>query len=217
MRWGFERSAVFAGLIGGLGALSRDTRGEGLVDASYGRIDGDVTLVAGVGGVVTPGGPRVTGELRARYLETVGLFATYEDGALVGAASDPRRVVAAGFELRPFFLYRWLHGLETHRARWDLFLDSIGLELGMVWAEPEGTSFASRPGVEGGLGVEVPIFPAASGPWVGLHGGIRWSDETLASGSVHTEEDREAYLSITLAWHQVITTHLVDAGDRPPE
>jgi hypothetical protein len=217
MPWGFERAAFFAAMVAGLAAFSGVTRAEGLVEPSYGRIEGDVTLVAGAGGVVTPGGPRVTGELRARYLETVGLFATYEDGPLVGSASDPRRIVAAGFELRPFFLYRWLRGLETHRARWDLFLDSIGLELGMIWAQPEGRSFASRPGFEGGLGVEVPIVAAASGPWIGLHGGLRWSDDTLASGSVRTGVDREAYLSITLAWHQVVSAHLVDVGDRAPE
>jgi hypothetical protein len=216
MRWGFERAGILAAVIGGLGAYCADARAQGAVEPSYGRIDGDVTVVVGAGGVVTPGGPRATGELRARYLETMGLFATYEDSLPVGSHADPRRLVAAGFELRPFFLYRWLRGLETHRARWDLSVDSFGLELGMTWPQPKGEPFAERPGVEFGLGIEVPIFPAASGPWFGLHGGIRWGDEVFASGVVRTGQDREAYLSITLAWHQVISAHLVDLGDRAP-
>ncbi len=216
MRWVFERAVVVAATIGGLGAYCPDTRGDAAVEPSYGRIEGDVTLVVGAGGVISPRGPRATGELRARYLETVGLFATYEDGVLVGSASDPRRVVTAGFELRPLFLYRWLRGLETHRARWDLLIDSVGLELGMAWAQPEGASFVAHPGVEAGLGIEFPIVPAASGPWIGVHGGVRWSDDVLGSGAVRSAEDREAYLSITLAWHEVISAHVVDAGDRAP-
>ncbi len=215
MRWAFEHLVV-AAMVGGQVAYGTDARGEDAVEPSYGRIDGDVTVVVGVGGVVAPGEPRATGEVRLRYLETAGLFATYEDGALLGSASDPRRVFASGFELRPFFLYRWLQGYETRRARWDLLLDSVGLELGVTWVQPVEGSFASRPGVEAGLGIEVPILPAASGPWLGLHGGVRWSDDVLGSGFVRTAEDRAAYLSITLAWHQVISTHVVDVGDRAP-
>ncbi len=213
---GFALLAATAAIVGGLGTYGMDARGDDAVEPSYGRIDGDVTVVVGAGGVITPGQPRATGEVRARYLETAGLFVTYEDGALVGSASDPLRVFAVGFELRPFFLYRRLQGLETRRARWDLLLDSIGLELGVVWGQPMGGSFASRPGVEAGLGIEVPILPAASGPWIGLHGGVRWSDGVLGSGFVQTAEDRAAYLSITLAWHQVISVHMVDVGDRAP-
>src|SRR5689334_5367748 len=76
------------------------------VDTSYGRIDGDVTLVVGAGAVVAARGPRATAEMRVRYLDTVGAFATYEDGPLVGSETDPRRVFATGLELRPFFLAR---------------------------------------------------------------------------------------------------------------
>jgi hypothetical protein len=211
---GFERAVLVAATIGGLGAFGADAGGEGIVEPSYGRIEGDMTIVAGAGAVVTSGGPRATGELRLRYLETVGVFGAYEDGDLVGSASDPRRAVSAGFELRPLFLYRWLQGLETRRARWDLLLDSLGLELGMIWVEPKEAPFATHPGLEAGLGIEFPIVPAASGPWIGVHGGARWGDDMLASGMARTGEDREAYLSITLAWHQVIAAHVVDVGDR---
>ncbi len=206
--------ASLAAVVCGVG-FAGDAWAEG-VEPSYGRVAGDVTLVAGVGAAVASGGPRAEGELRARYLETAGVYGTYEDGAIVGSSAAPRRVVAAGFELRPLFLYRWLQGHETHRARLDLAIDSIGLELGLTWQQPQGGSFDSSPGFEVGLGLEVPLLVDATGLWVAFHGGIRWSDETLASGLVATPEEREVYLSVTLAWHQLVAVHLVDIGDRAP-
>jgi hypothetical protein len=194
-----------------------EARAEGVVEPSYGRIEGDVTLVVGAGGAVASGGPRAEGELRARYLETAGAFATYEDGSIVGSTAAPRRVVAAGLEMRPLFLYRWLQGQETRRARLDLAIDSIGLELGLTWQQPEGASFTSSPGFEAGLGVEVPLLLDATGLWLAFHAGVRWSDEALVSGRVATSEEREGYLSITLAWHQVVAAHIVDVGDRAPQ
>src|ERR1019366_8937466 len=85
-----------------------------------------------------------------------------------GASSaDPRRMIAFGLELRPLFLYRWLGGHETHRARWDLLLDSFGLEFGMTWpASPHGDGFAAHPGIETGVGLELPILPDATGLWL---------------------------------------------------
>ena len=211
-----------SGRVGGSPASARlvccawavDARAEGAVEPSYGRVEGDVTLVAGAGGAVASGGPRAEGELRARYLETAGVFGTYEDGPIVGLDAGPRRVVAAGLELRPLFLYRWLQGHETHRARLDLAIDSLGLELGLAWQQPQGRPFASSPGFEVGLGLEVPLLLDATGLWLAFHGGVRWSDESLASGLVETADEREAYVSITLAWHQVVAAHVVDVGDR---
>ncbi len=213
----FERSALVAGALAAACVSAAEARAEGIVEPSYGRIEGDVTLAVGAGAVVAPGGPRAEAELRARYLETAGIFAAYEDGAIVDSASEPRRVLAGGLELRPLFLYRWLKGLETHRARWDLLIDSFGLELGLSWLQPRGESFASHPGFQAGLGLEVPLFAAATGPWLAFHGGLRWSDGALVTGILETGEQRQAYLTITVAWHQVVSTHLVDVGDRAPE
>jgi hypothetical protein len=184
-------------------------------EASYGRVEGDVTLAAGVGAAFASPGPRVAAELRARYLETAGLFATYEDGAVFDSSADPRRLLAFGLELRPLFLFRWLRGHETQRARLDLLVDSFGLELGMTWPSAPGDGFTSHPGVEAGLGLEMPITADATGVWVALHGGLRWSDDAQATGPVRSD-DREAYLAVTLAWHQVVATHLVDVGDEAP-
>ncbi|HEY3818448.1 MAG TPA: hypothetical protein VGL81_14840 [Polyangiaceae bacterium] len=192
-------------------------RADGRPEPTYGRLQGDVTLVAGLGGVVAARGGRAEGELRVRYLESAGLFVTYEDGALVASAAEPTRVLAAGLELRPLFLARWLTGRELQRARFDLVVDSLGLELGAMFEQPAGTSFASRAGMQAGLGLEVPLLKEASGPWLGFHAGVRWSDAALASGVVATADDRSGFVAITLAWHQVMLTHVVDTGDEAPQ
>jgi hypothetical protein len=215
MRSVSERLAPCAGVVA-CWLCATTARADGIVEPSYGRVEGDVTLAAGVGAVVAPSGPRLDGELRARYLETAGVFATYEDGAIGGSSADPRRVVTGGFELRPFFLYRWLRGLESRRARWDLTIDSIGLELGLTWPQAHDGPFATHPGFEAGLGVEVPLMLDATGLWLAFHGGLRWSDETLGTGVVEVAAEREAYLAITVAWHQLVMTHIVDVGDRAP-
>jgi hypothetical protein len=214
MRSAFERIAGGAGVVACL-LFAAPARADDLVEPSYGRIEGDVTLVGGVGAVVAARGPRLEADVRVRYLESAGIFATYEDGPF--GSDDPRRAVTAGLELRPFFLYRWLRGHESRRARWDLAIDSIGLELGLVWPQPAGGDFALHPGFEVGLGVEVPLMLEATGLWLAFHGGLRWSDETLGTGVVATAVDREAYLAISLAWHQMVVTHIVDVGDRAPE
>lgn len=213
MRWasrGLASSVLAAAWLG----AAADARADGRPEPTYGRLEGDLTLVAGAGGVVAARGPRVEGELRLRYLESAGLFVSYEDG--VGSAAEPQRVLAAGLEVRPLFLFRWLRGHETRRAVFDLVLDSFGLEVGAAFAQPAGEGFASRAGVQVGLGIEVPLAARGSGPWLGLHGGLRWSDAALASGRADTADDRSAFLAITLAWHQIVAAHLVDVGDEAP-
>jgi hypothetical protein len=217
MRWACERVVAFVAAGAATMLHGRGARCDPGAEPSYGRIEGDITLVFGAGGVIAPRGPRAEAELRLRYLESSGLFAAYEDGPLLGASSEPLRVLAVGLEVRPLFLFRWLEGLETRRARFDLALDSIGLELGAVFSQPSGAAFGSRPGAQVGLGVELPIAANATGAWIGLHGGLRWSDIALASGIVESPDDRGAYLAITLSWHHVVKVHVVDVGDRAPD
>jgi hypothetical protein len=185
-------------------------------DTTYGRIDGDLALVFGVGATVAPRAPRPALDLRFRYVDTVGIFAGYEDGVLFKSDAEPRRVFAAGVELRPIFLARWLRGMEFQSAYPDLFVDSFGLELGAFFAQPQGAAFGSRPGLQAGVGLEIPIFPRASGPWIGLHGGVRWSDSALSGNDLDGPADRSAYLTITAAWHQTFGAHVVDFGDDAP-
>lgn len=214
--------------VAGLGAVAATVASAThafAADTTYGRIDGDVTLVAGAGAAIAPRGPRASAELRLRYIETAGLFATYEDAAPVGAPANPERVLSTGIEVRPLFLFRWLRGhelasgagsIDTTRARFDLAIDSLGLEFGASFSQPRGASFASRPGVQAGLGIELPIMARATGPWIGIHPGVRWSDDALSSGAVTDAAHRSAFVAVTLAWHQVIATHLVDLGDEAP-
>ena len=213
---GFER-AVFAAMSVSFVLGAVPSWADGAADPTYGRMNGDLSLVVGSGAMVVPGAPRVEGEIRIRYLDTAGVFAAYEDGPLVASDSEPRRALSTGVELRPVFLARWLNGLETERARLDMVLDSIGLDLGAIFLQPRAGGFASRSGLLVGLGVEIPIFANASGPWIDLQGGMRWSEEAVALGIVRGLVDRSAFLAITLSWHQFVSTHLVDVWDEAPQ
>jgi hypothetical protein len=212
---GAGRAVVSVALTAAIALSAGDIWAESS-DTTYGRVEGDLTLAMGLGGTVTPRGVRGAGELRLRYMDSAGLFASYEDASLFGAAADSRRLLCAGVEVRPLFLYRWLKAHETQWQRLDLLIDSVGLELGAVFAEPPRAAFASQLGLEVALGVEMPILDRAMGPWVAFHGGLRWSDEELASGVVRDASDRSAFLLVTLAWHLVEATHLVDLGDEIP-
>ena len=214
MRW--RRDAVAAGWLAAAAFVARIASADG-GEPTYGRVSGDVTIVAGVGATLAPRGPRADADLRLRYLETAGLFASYEEGAAFGAGADPTRLVCTGAELRPLFLFRWLQGHETRRARWDLFVDSLGFELGAVFAQPQGAGFASQPGVEVALEGEVPILEQATGPWIALNAGLRWSDQALASAVAREAADRSVFVAFTVAWHQVVTTHVIDFGDEAPQ
>jgi hypothetical protein len=216
MRWVSE--AGLAGVVFAAALLLAEglARADGAVDPSYGRVQGDLTLVLGLGATIAEGGSRAEGEVRLRYLDSVGVFGAYEDGPPVGSSGDPLRVLAGGLEVRPLFLYRWLQGHETRRAWLDLVIDSFGLELGALTMQPTGTSFGSEAAVQAGIGLELPIMLDATGLWVGVHGGVRWSEAELATGTVNDTADRSVFVAITLAWHQVIVAHLVDVGDEAP-
>lgn len=184
------------------------------VDSTDGRIDGDMAVALGAGATFGPRAPRGAVDLRLRYLWTVGAFVTYEDG--FGASAEPKRALATGLELRPLFIARWFNGLEWGKPYADLTLDSLGLELGALFEEPQGASFGAHPGLQAGIGFEVPILPHATGPLVGFHGGVRWSGDALSAHALQGPADRALYLAITLAWQQVFGSHIVDAGDRAP-
>jgi hypothetical protein len=184
----------------------------GIVDPTYGRIEGDMNLAVGAGAVIAPRGPRGEAEVRLRYLETAGVLATYEDA--FGSPAEPQRALTMGLEVRPLFLFRWLKGHEGEHPWFDLALDSMGFEMGVVLQQRSGAGFASQRGIEVALGIELPLMAHATGAWIGVRGGLRWSELALASGSVLSADDRQATLAVTLAWHQILPTHIVDLGDR---
>lgn len=185
-------------------------------DATFGRIDGDLAVQIGLGATFGPAAPRATVDLRLRYMQSAGLFATYEDGPAFGGDADPRRALAFGVELRPLFLGRWLQGWEFGKPYPDLLVDSFALELGAVFAQPVDRGFGARPGLQAGLGLALPLFPRASGLFLALHGGCRWSDRAISGGPLEGPSDRALYLNVTIAWQQIFGGHLVDLGDRAP-
>jgi hypothetical protein len=182
-------------------------------DATHGRFEGDLAVAGALGGTFGPRAPRATADLRVRYLSSAGIFGTYEDAPLVGARSEPRRVIACGLELRPLFLGRWATGREIGSPYADLLIDSFALELGAAFVEPEGARFG--PGLQAGLGLEVPIFPRPSGPFIGVHGGVRFSDAALSGGPIDGASDRAMYLSVVVGFQQLFGGRVVDLGDPP--
>lgn len=124
-------------------------------DTVYGRFDGDLVLSAGIGGGVAIGDRQrdVTGtttvELRARLLDTGGLLVAAE----WRPEGDSRVVVAV--DLRPIFLIRFLLAQQTGDRYLDLFVDSIGIDLGAAvtpLADDVGLALAV------GWGLDVPIW-----------------------------------------------------------
>lgn len=203
-------------LVLGVLCCARPLRAAGGPETSHGRVDGDLSGSLGVGATFGPRGPRGAVDLRLRYLWTAGLFATYEDGPLFGGTAEPRRAFAGGLELRPLFLARWLQGLDSGNGYVDLTIDSLGLELGAVFAEPAGAAFGSRPGLQAGIGLQVPVLPNATGPVIGIHAGGRWSNAALGGNTIEGPSDRAVFLLVTLGWQQVFGAHIVDIGDRAP-
>lgn len=185
---------------------ARDARAGG--DTTYGRVEGDLELAPGAGVTVASYGARPTLDLRARYLSMAGVFLTYEDA--LRPASDPSRLLATGVELRPLFVARWLQGLEWGNPTLDLLLDSLGLELGAFFAQPPGAGFGARLGVQAALGLELPLFAHAEGLFLTLHGGVRLSNGWVsgAAPEVGAERERAAFLTLGLAWHEIVSSGL---------
>jgi hypothetical protein len=185
-------------------------------DGSHGRIEGDLAVEAGVGASLGPRSPRAAADVRLRYLSMAGAWITYEDGAVLGTTAEPLRVVATGLEARPLFVARWFSGSSIGNPYLDLTIDSIAIELGYAFMQPEGGKFGSRPGLQAGLAFEVPLFPSATGLFIAVHAGARWSDQALSGGPLGGPVDRSLYVNLVLAWQQVFGGNIVDAGGRTP-
>jgi hypothetical protein len=197
------------------GARADESVARANLDTTYGRVDGDLGVSIGAGATFGPSAPRAAADVRFRYLDTAGLFGFYEDG-LSATSSDPRRLFGLGFEVRPLFLGRWLVGSEIGVSWLDLFIDSLGLELGTFFEEPIDGALESRPGVQVSLGLEVPLMGRASGLFIGLHGGGRFTHAALEGENSDSPEGRSGFLTITLEYHQIFAAHLVDARDTAP-
>jgi hypothetical protein len=193
-------------------AAGAPARAEG-TDGIYGRFDGDLELGVHAGAAFAAGGPALAAGITAVYLSTAGLYLHYTDD-VGGAAPRVARSLATGVHLAPLFLIRGALNAERGPAFVDLFLDSIALELGAVWSDPHATKWDAEPGLEVALSVALPILGRATGPFLGLRGALRWRPADFAPEAPTSAVDRGAVLSLTLGWHQVVRTHLIDAGDR---
>lgn len=125
---------------------------------AYGRLEGDLTLEAALGGGVAFEGNLITGagtlELRARYLDVGGLVL----GADVRPEGTSR--VWIGGDFRPIFLARFLLNKSFRDRYWDILFDSIGLDLGVAIL-PFDTGVGAALAV--GFGIDVPLVFFGSG------------------------------------------------------
>lgn len=138
-------------------------------DGLYGRLDGDVRLSVGVGagarfpGTAVGAAPIGLVELRARYLDSAGVF-------VAGDTDDSRWRLSGGVELRPLFLARFLLNHESGRSHLDLLVDSLGLELGLA-----ATHLTALPAAALVLGAGIDV-PLVIDPFrLALRIGFRWT------------------------------------------
>ena len=216
------RAASLAALLGAVlvpgTARAEDT------DGAYGRLDGDMLFIGSVGPALEAGGVVLETHVDLLYLQSVGPYARYTEGF----GQDELRVqrsVGAGLELRPLFLARYALDLERGPAHLDLFADSLSLIAGVFWSDPgrrpgprrppvgDDGGLELEPGLELGLGLEVPLLPSGNGPFVGVQALARWPGSYLVGRNDADFLDRGALLVFTLAWHQAFDAGLVDLRD----
>lgn len=182
-------------------------------DGAYGRYDGDLDLRLGAGASFAQEGPNLSAFASALLLSSAGLYVNYNDG-LESSRRVPRSV-GAGFVIEPMFLARTAFNLEIGSGRLDLLIDSFAIGLGAYWTIPRlPTNPSNDPGLEFSLGFSVPFLPRASGPMLGIRGALRASPAAMARNERFGLLEQGAYLSITLGWRQLVTSHLVDVHDR---
>jgi len=201
--------AVVAGLL-----ASSDAYGN---DGAYGRFDGDLTLSLEVGVSETLSqsieGESIAARAGASYLQTIGLYAQYNDS--LGLRAVPmRRAISGGIEVKPLFLGRWSQNLEQGPALLDLWLDSFALGMGIYGAWLQPCQSCTDHGMELSIGMELPLLAHASAPFIALRGAARWS---LVDGpSDFSRPPARALLTLAIGYHHLFATHIVDAADRLP-
>ncbi|HJL18622.1 MAG TPA: hypothetical protein RMH99_23375 [Sandaracinaceae bacterium LLY-WYZ-13_1] len=136
-------------------------------DGAYGRLDGDLTLEASVGGGATHEAEAWSGaalvEARMRYLDVAGL--------MLGGEWRPEgasRVVLMA-DVRPLFLARFLTNASFGDRFWDVLVDSIGVDLGVAFA-PLDQGIGAALAVGFGLDVPLVFFDGYAGMSLRLFG-----------------------------------------------
>jgi hypothetical protein len=182
-------------------------------DGVYGRLDGDLDLSLAAGPELLRGGPGAAATFRALYMQTAGLYVGYTS-SFGNHDAVPPRSLAVGVSLRPMFLPRWGNDKQQGPAFLDLTLDSMTFDIGAIWAADQAGSFNQAAGIELGLGLEAPLTGQAAGPWLGVRGALRWRGLELAASDSSDPANLGPVLFFTVAWHVLVTAHIVDMGDR---
>ena len=116
-------------------------------------------------------------------------------------------------EVRPLFMGRFATDNERGPAHLDLFLDSVGLQLGVVWAAPPDGALRGIPGLDLGVGFDVPFLPQAEGLHVGVLGVGRFVAGDLGVRGERELDGAGSFVLFTLSWHEIVDAGLVDVGD----
>lgn len=212
MRRGFTSACVVAATL----VATSDARAAD-VDGSYGRVEGDLLFVGDVGAAVALGGVGLETHVSLLYLSTAGGYFRYVE-AFGNEDAPYARLLAVGFDLRPLFLGRYALDLERGPAHLDLFVDSLSLVIGPTWtASPITAEFEAAPGIELGVGIEVPLLPSASGPYLGVLGLARWGPHDIDGTANANFLERGSSVVFTFSWHQIFDANLVDLRDPPRE
>lgn len=161
-------------------------------DGVYGRLDGSLTMALAAGAELESGEPGGSLRLSGHYLWTAGAYVHYSD-AFGGGERRSARALSFGVDVRPLFLPRFALDREHGPALFDLALDSLSLSGGAYFVAPHAGSFGDDRGFELGLGLGVPLFAEAEGPWLSLRAERRFADV-----------GQNAWLfSLELGWHEL--------------
>lgn len=163
---------------------------------AYGRLATETTLTLGLGGgaqVIEPQSLSVIGDVRLRYLESVGLVFSPE------LRSSGIAAFHLAVELRPLFWWRFLTAKQSGTHRVDLWLDSIGIELGTSYLTE---SSDSKPGFMLGAGFDLPLFGRVHPEVIFLHVGVRYvhSLESDYGGAPQGFRDLTTYVTLNSTW-----------------
>lgn len=172
-------------------ARAQEHRGD-----AYGRLASETTLTLGLGAgaqLIEPQSLSVIGDVRLRYLESVGLVFSPEYRSSGIAAFH------LAVEVRPLFWWRFLTAKQTGDYRLDMWLDSIGFELGTSYLTE---SSDSKPALMLGAGCDIPLWGRIRPEVIFLHVGVRYvhSLESDYGGAPQGFRDLTTYVTLNSTW-----------------
>lgn len=173
--------------------------GKGPGDGVYGRFNGDVSVRGGAGVEIDSGSNSgrllLTSDLMVYQL--LGLGLNYRESL---SNDDPyARILSAGLNLSPLFLFRFNQSSEWGYAYPDLIFDSLGLFLGPHFSQSRGGTFSDTIGLEAAGILGVPLLGQANGPWLRGRAGV-----------LTRRSDVSGTFFIYLAWEGFLETGLLN-------